>query len=316
MSSAVCQIELNFNINKASFKKQLNDVADTAQSMVGTAFKKLGDIIGKAFEFKKLVEFGKTSIKLASNMSEVQNMVDVTFGGMSDDINTWSQSMLSGFGLSELSAKQYASTLGAMMKNSGLTGTQMEEMAKKLTELSADMASFYNLSNDTAFEKIRSGISGETESLKQLGVSMSTANMEAFALSQGIGKSYQKMNQAEQTLLRYNYLLSVTGDSQGDFAQNSGSWANQVKLMGERWKTFQGTMGQGFINILTPIMKGLDFLVEKLQVGAQYFKAFTDLVFGEQMGITEMRGLTPKSLLRCQSWRVCLVRAIRLWWKL
>lgn len=115
----------------------------------------------------------------------------------------------------------------------------MEGMSKKLTELSADMASFYNLSNDMAFEKIRSGISGETEPLKQLGINMSVANLEAYALSQGIRTSFQNMDQASQTLLRYNYLLSVTGDAQGDFARTSNSWANQVKLMGEQWRIFQ-----------------------------------------------------------------------------
>ena len=192
--------------------------------------------------------------------------------------------MLQGFGLSELSAKKYSSTLGAMMKSSGLAGVQMEGMSKKLTELAADMASFYNLSTDEAFDKIRSGISGETEPLKQLGVNMSVANLEAYALTQGIKKQYSEMNQAQQTLLRYNYLLSVTKDAQGDFARTSGSWANQVRLLGEQWNIFKGSMGAGFINILAPIVRGLNFLIAKLQIAAQYFKAFTALLFGDASG--------------------------------
>ncbi|MBP1999759.1 methyl-accepting chemotaxis protein [Paenibacillus shirakamiensis] len=278
--SSVGRVDLDIGMNYGPFQQQLNGIAGTATNLVGGAFKSLGGIIAGAFAIHGLVEFGREAINLASDLQEVQNVVDVTFGSMAQDINNWSKTTLNSFGLSELSAKRYSSTLGAMMKSSGLAGVQMETMSKKLTELSADMASFYNLSTDEAFEKIRSGISGETEPLKQLGVNMSVANMEAYALSQGIKTSWEKMDQASQTLLRYNYLLSVTGDAQGDFARTSGSWANQVRLMGEQWNIFKGTMGAGFINILTPILKGLNWIIGKLQIAAAYFKAFTELIFG------------------------------------
>jgi hypothetical protein len=282
MSDSVGQIALDLGVNYNGFNKQLSGIAGNATNMVGGAFKKLGGIIAGAFAIKGLIDFGKESIELASNLSEVQNVVDVTFGSMASDINSWSKTALQGFGLSELSAKKYSSTMGAMMKSSGLAGIQMEGMSKKLTELAGDMASFYNLSTDMAFEKIRSGISGETEPLKQLGVNMSVANMEAFALSQGIKKSYDSMTQAEQTLLRYNYLLSVTGDAQGDFARTSGSWANQVRLLGEQWKVFQGTMGSAFISLLTPVLQMLNSLIAKLQIAAEYFKAFVELITGTE----------------------------------
>ena len=106
------------------------------------------------------------------------------------------------------------------------------------------MASFYNLDIETAFEKIRSGISGETEPLKQLGINMSVANLEAYALAQGIETSYNSMTQAEQVMLRYNYLMSVTADAQGDFARTSGTWANQTRLLSENWKRFTGVLAE------------------------------------------------------------------------
>lgn len=283
-NGSVGQIALDLGVNYDGFNKQLSGIAGNATNIVGGTFKKLGGIVAAAFAVDKLIDFGKESMELASNLTEVQNVVDVTFGSMASDINSWSKNMLQGFGLSELSAKKYSSTLGAMMKSSGLAGVQMEGMSKKLTELAADMASFYNLSTDDAFDKIRSGISGETEPLKQLGVNMSVANLEAFALTQGIKKQYSEMNQAQQTLLRYNYLLSVTKDAQGDFARTSGSWANQVRLLGEQWNIFKGSMGAGFINILAPIVRGLNFLIAKLQIAAQYFKAFTALLFGNASG--------------------------------
>lgn len=290
MSNSVGQIDLDLGLNYGAFNQQLNGIAGKASGMVGGAFKKLGGIIAGAFAVGAIVNFGREAINLASDLQEVQNVVDVTFGSMSAEVDAWSKSTLTAFGLSELSAKRYSSTIGAMMKSSGLAGVQMKDMSKKLIELSADMASFYNLSNDMAFEKIRSGISGETEPLKQLGINMSVANMEAFALSQGITKSYQAMNQAEQTLLRYNYLMSVTKDAQGDFTRTSDSWANQVKVMGEQWRIFQGTMGAGFINILTPIVKGINFIIQKLQIAAEYFKAFTELIFGNANAVSDTTG--------------------------
>ena len=170
--------------------------------------------------------------------------------------------------------------MGAMLKSSGVTGEQMKEMSVDLTKLTADMASFHNLENDEVFRKIMSGMSGMSRPLKDLGINMNVANLEAFAMSQGIQKSYQHMTQAEQAILRYNYLLSVTGDMQGDFSRNSHNWAHQLKILSEQWNNLKATLGQGFINILAPIIRGFNVLIQRIQVAAEYFRAFTVLVFG------------------------------------
>lgn len=208
--------------------------------------------LGLAYILKNQID---QAVEYASNLTEVQNVVDVSFGKSAEKVNEWSKTTLEAFGLNELSAKQYAGTMGAMLKSSGLAGEKVDEMAMKIAELSGDMASFYNLQNADAFYKIRAGISGETEPLKELGINMSVANLEAYALSQGITKSYQKMSQAEQTLLRYNYLLSVTSDAQGDFARTSGSFANQQKLLTENIRQFGGTLAQYILPILTNVLQ-------------------------------------------------------------
>ena len=280
MTDSVGSIGLDLDINHKGFNNQLNSIADKAQSMAGSAFGKLGGVIAGAFAVKKLWDFGKACVGLGSDLSEVQNVVDVTFGAMAQEVNNFSKGALKAFGMSELSAKRYTSTMGAMLKSSGLTGKTMLGMSTSITQLAGDMASFYNLSQEDAFQKIRSGISGETEPLKQLGVNMSVANMEAYALSQGITKSYSAMTQAEQTLLRYNYLMSVTKDAQGDFARTSGSWANQTRILDEQFKAFMGTLGQGFIQLLTPVLKLLNALVARLQIAAQWFLSFVNLITG------------------------------------
>lgn len=280
--ASVGRIDLDLGINYGQFNREMNGIAGNATGVVGGAFKKLGVIIAGAFAVHSMVAFGRSAIRLASDLNEVQNVVDVTFGSMSSHVDAFAKNALTSFGLSELSAKKFTSVMGAMLKSSGLSGAAMTSMSEALTGLSADFASFYNLNNQDAFDKIRAGISGETEPLRQLGINMTVANLEAYALSQGITKSYNAMTQAEQVLLRYNYLLNASKDAQGDFARTSTSWANQTRLLSEQWKIFQGTMGQGFINILTPVVRGLNILIQKLQIAAQYFKAFTEMIFGAQ----------------------------------
>ena len=202
----------------ASAKKMKSSFND-AGSKISASFKKIAGAAAAAFSVKAIVDFSKQCVSAASDLQEVQNVVDTVFGSMSSEINAWAKNAKTQFGLGELSAKQFVSTMGAMLSSMGLSSGDMKTMSLNLTALAADMASFYNLSSDMAFDKIRAGISGEIEPLRQLGINMSVANLEAYALSQGITKSYQAMSQSEQAILRYNYLINATKNAQGDFAR-------------------------------------------------------------------------------------------------
>lgn len=267
-------------IDTDGFAKGVNNM----QSQLGgvsSSIKKLGAAIGAAFAIKEIIRFGKEAIDLGSDLEEVQNVVDVVFGEMSGTINQFANDALEAYGLSVTSAKKYTSTMGAMLKSMGMTTGAAAEMSMQLTGLAGDMASFYNLDPEEAFSKIRAGISGETEPLKQLGINLSVANLEAYALAQGISKSYSAMSQQEQALLRYNYLLSVTADAQGDFARTSGSWANQVRILSERFNQLKATLGQGFMAALTPVVKLLNTLLGYLQKVADAFASVMSLLFGK-----------------------------------
>lgn len=248
--------------------------------------KRIGLAVGAAFSVKAIVDFSREAIALGSDLQEVQNVVDVTFGNLNGIINEFAQNALEQFGLSELAAKQYTSTLGAMFKSMGFATGQAVEMSMAMAGLAGDMASFYNLDTDEAFAKIRSGISGETEPLKQLGINLSVANLEAYALAEGITKSYNAMTQQEQAMLRYNYLLSVTADAQGDFARTSNSWANQTRILTERFKALKATIGRALINALTPVIKVINIILAGLQALANAFRSFTALLFGDAGGVS------------------------------
>lgn len=237
------------------------------------AFSRLAKAIGLVMIARKALDTIKTGIDYASDLAEVQNVVDVTFGSATEAINSWSKDCLAAYGMNEVSAKRYAGTIGAMLKSSGLAGDAIVDMSKDMVGLAGDMASFYNLDLETAFEKIRSGISGETEPLKQLGINMSVANLEAYALSQGITTAYNEMSQAEQVMLRYNYLMSTTADAQGDFARTQDSYANQTRLLSESWLEFTGVMAEQLLPVLTTIVSWLNNIVAFLTENADMVSA-------------------------------------------
>lgn len=237
------------------------------------AFSRLAKAIGLVMIARKALDTIKTGIDYASDLAEVQNVVDVTFGSATEAINSWSKECLAAYGMNEVSAKRYAGAIGAMLKSSGLAGDAIVDMSKDMVGLAGDMASFYNLDLETAFEKIRSGISGETEPLKQLGINMSVANLEAYALSQGITTAYNEMSQAEQVMLRYNYLMSTTADAQGDFARTQDSYANQTRLLSESWLEFTGVMAEQLLPVLTTIVSWLNNIVAFLTENADMVSA-------------------------------------------
>lgn len=266
-------------LTKATKKAQ---TSMSAMQKSASALKSAMGAIGIALSAAAIVGFGKSCVEAASDLQEVQNVVDVTFGSMSDQINTFASNAIESFGLSEKSAKQYTGTMGSMLKSMGLSTSAAAGMSVEIAGLAGDLASFYNLSADDAFAKIRSGISGETEPLKQLGINMSVANLSAYALSQGIGKAYSSMTQAEQATLRYNYLMSTTADAQGDFARTSGSWANQTRILSERFNQLKTALGQGLIQALTPVLSVLNTLMAKLVALANTFNSVTAAIFGKQ----------------------------------
>ncbi len=207
--------------------------------------------------------------------------MDVTFGNLNSEINEFSKNAVTQFGLSELSAKQFTSTMGAMLKSMGLSTREAADMGMAITGLAGDMASFYDIDPAEAFYKIRSGISGEIEPLRQLGINLSVANLEQFALTQGITKSYNAMTQQEQALLRYNYLLSITADAQGDFARTSDSWANQTRILAEQFNYLKASIGQGLISAFTPVLRWINTIIAGLQTVANVFRQVMALLFGK-----------------------------------
>lgn len=209
-----------------------------------------------------ITAFGTYAVKMASDLNEVQNVVDTTFENSSETINKFAKSAAEQFGISELSAKQFTGTMGAMLKSMGLGNKDITDMSIALSGLAGDMASFYNLNPEEAFEKLRAGISGETEPLKQLGINMSVVNLEAFAMSKGITKSYDSMTQAEQATLRYQYIMETTADAQGDYSKTADSTANKTRTTMLQFQTLSAELGQQLLPIVNDVLGALQSVIK------------------------------------------------------
>lgn len=266
----------------SAFQKQVKNEGNKAAGVMtktfSSAFSKIGAITAAALSTRAIKSFVKESIDIASDLAEVQNVVDVTFGNSAKIINDFAESAPKAYGLSTLAAKQYSGTIGAMLKSMRIAQKDVLGMSTSIASLAGDMASFYNLDTDTAFEKIRAGISGETEPLKQLGINLSVANLEQYRMNKGITTAYNKMSQADQAILRYNYLLEVTADAQGDFARTSDSWANQTRILALNIDTLKASVGNLAIQALTPLIIKLNQIIEYAIAAAQ---ALTQLFGGK-----------------------------------
>lgn len=247
----------------------------------------LGNLLKTAIGFNigyGLLNFGKSMFTLGSDVTEVENVVDVAFGGMAQSAYDFASTAQEQFGLSELSALRYSGILMSMFNASGIAQRDAAEMSTTLTGLAGDLASFYNIDQDDAFTKLRSALAGEVEPMRALGVDMTVASMEAYALSQGITESWQSMSQAEKVMVRYNYLMSVTSAQQNDFQRTQASFANQTRLLTLNIQQLAATIGQGLIAAVLPAVTALNKLFAVLQKAAVAVRNFFYVLTGYKGG--------------------------------
>ena len=288
-------IIIDTRIDTSGMESGANDIGNIFSRMTNAA-KKFGVAIGAAFAVKQIINFGQECLDLGSDLQEVQNVVDSVFTTMSDKVDEFAKSAASTAGLSETMAKQYSGTFGAMAKAFGFAESEAYDMATSLTQLSGDVASFYNLSQDEAYTKLKSVFTGETESLKDLGVVMTQTALDSYAMANGFGKTTSAMTEQEKVALRYQFVMSQLSTASGDFLRTSDGWANQVKVLQLQIQSLKATIGQGLINIFTPVIKVINIVLSKLAVVANAFKAFTELITGSKSTSTTNTGVVTEEL--------------------
>lgn len=267
-------------VDTQGFGKGVNSMQKKMGGLSG-AIGKLGAAIAAAFAVGKIIEFGKEAIELGSDLQEVQNVVDVTFTTMSDKVNEFAKGAAEAASLSETMAKKYMGTFGAMSKSFGFIEEEAFAMSSTLTQMVGDVASFYNLTQDEAYTKLKSVFTGETESLKDLGVVMTQSALDSYAMAKGYGKATKEMSEQEKVALRYSFVMDQLASASGDFVRTSDGWANQTRILSLSIDTLKANIGQGLINIFTPLLKIINQIVSKMAQLSQHFVAFSEMLVGK-----------------------------------
>lgn len=269
--------------------KAMNQISNSmsgATKSIGSLKSSLKGIIstlGLVFSLKALINLGQQAVDVASDLTEVDNVVQKAFENMRGEMDALADSSIKNLGISRLEAYQTGSTFMAMGKSMLTSSQDAKDMALNLTKLSANMASFFNTSNKYAAIALKSIYTGETETLKQYGVVMTEVNLKQFALAQGISKSYDEMSQSERVMLRYQYVMQQLGYIGDDFIDTQDSWANQTRVLKEQWKEFLGVLGTGIITVLTPLVKALNMVMGRMIAIAKSIGSVLSNVFGIQV---------------------------------
>jgi hypothetical protein len=280
MSDVVGQIALELGIDSSQIVNQLTGASNKAAKQATSIFSGMGKKIAAGLSIAAFTKFTKDCLEVGSNVTEVQNVVDTAFKDLSGQADQWASNAMTNFGLSELSAKKYMGVFGQMSNAMGITGQAALDMAEDVTGLTGDVASFYNLSTDEAYTKLKSIWTGETETLKDLGVVMTQTNLDQYALNNGFGKTTAKMTEQEKVMLQYQYVTSALSNATGDFVKTQDSWANQTRILSLRFEQLKASLGKGFIALFTPILRGFNNLLAGLQKVADGFATFTQMLTG------------------------------------
>lgn len=280
MSDVVGQIALELGIDSSQIVNQLTGASNKAAKQATSIFSGMGKKIAAGLSIAAFTKFTKDCLEVGSNVTEVQNVVDTAFKDLSGQADQWASNAMTNFGLSELSAKKYMGVFGQMSNAMGITGQAALDMAEDVTGLTGDVASFHNLGTDEAYTKLKSIWTGETETLKDLGVVMTQTNLDQYALNNGFGKTTAKMTEQEKVMLRYQYVTSALSNATGDFVKTQDSWANQTRILSLRFEQLKASLGKGFIALFTPILRGLNNVLAGLQKVADGFATFTQMLTG------------------------------------
>lgn len=277
-SVSAIRLSSNTNILSVSLKglgSRLNKTLKGVKSFTSQMLAAAG-IMGGLYG---IIRGGLKAMDIASSLTEVQNVVDTTFGDMSDKVQEFADNSIRQFGMSELSVKQFASRFQAMgtamgiptslikrsneflnSQTNGYVGLSdsMSDVSLNLTKLTADIASFYDVEQAEVAEDLAAIYTGMTVPLRKYGLDLTQATLKEWAMKNGLDANIKSMSQAEKTMLRYQYVLANTTAAQGDFEKTQLTWANQVRILKQSFEQLGSIIGTSLINAFKPLVQTLN----------------------------------------------------------
>lgn len=268
----------------------------SSASMVTKKSFSLASAIGKVYAtywtLFRAFRLLRDAIDISSSLTEVENVVRQTFGQYESLINNFAKTSIKKFGMSELSAKQFASRFQAMGTALDIPQGQMAKMSIRLTELAGDMASFYDVSQEDIAKSLQSVFSGTTAPMRRYGIDLTQATLKEWALKQGLDANISSMTQAQKAMLRYQYVLAHTTNITGDFARTADTWHNQITMLRENFKALGAVVGGGLINAFKPFIKVLNAVLQKVISFAEMVTNALGSIFGWKYEASKGAGIS------------------------
>ena len=278
MATTLEELEIKF---KASFgdldakmgqlKNQLNGL-DKAANKTQAAFSGLGRMLktlATVYAGRALFNVGKESLAMANEVVESENLFKESMGNMSKAAREWSDSLRDTLGLNAYTLRKNAGTMNVMLQSMGIGEKKAYDMSIALTELSEDMASFYNLNPQDMYAKLQSGMTGQSMPLKQIGILIDDHTLKQYAAAAGIKTTSGELTQQEKVLARYASIMAQTSASQGDLARTIDSPANQLRVLENTVDQAKVALGRAAQTIQATLMPTLNRLASFALTAAQ-----------------------------------------------
>ena len=262
--------------------KQLTSASSGLKNLAFNLKMLLGTFVG-FYGIRSAFNWVKDAVTSGADVAETNHIIEATFGSLAKEVDDWSQTTMDKYGIAENAAKRYAGTLGAVFQSSGVGMKESAEMSQRLVEIAGDLSSFYNIDTETVYTKLKSGMAGMVRPLRDVGIDLSVASLSAFALEQGITKSWQSMSQAEKIALRYQYILQATQRQQGDFANTSRSMANALRTLRAYAQSITETIGDGLASALRHVVRWMNRVAAVVLKVAKAFATFMHTLFGKNV---------------------------------
>ncbi len=279
--------ELKINIDSLTGSvNNLKGGASGAVSGVKSLTRQILSALGITTGIYGLIRATKASVNEFSDLVEVQNVVDKSFGEMAYKVEKLSKISITDFGMSELILKQISSRYQAMGTAMGFTQEKMSDMSIELTKLAADLSSFYNVKQTDVAKALESIFTGTTRPLRTYGLDLTQTTLKEWALAQGMDVNIKKMSQAEKTLLRYQYVMARTENISGDFLATQSSWANQTRILGQQFQQLGSIIGGGLISALLPAVTAINKIIGKIIQLANVLSSFLGKLFGTKKAVS------------------------------
>ena len=265
------------------FGNRVNFTRKSAFSIVTT----FGKLYTAVWSLARVFGFLKESINISSSLTEVENVVRQTFGKYEKMINDFAKTSIEKYGMSELSVKTFASRFQALGMALDIPQKQMAKMSVRLTALTGDMASFYDVAQSDVAKSLQSIFTGTTKPMRQYSVDFTQATLNEWLMKKGIDANVKSMSQAQKAMVRYYYTLERMEMVTDDFQRTSTTWHNTLAVLHENFKELGKTVGTIAINAFKPFLRALNVVIQNVNSFVETVTSALGAIFGWKFEISK-----------------------------